>query len=277
MAESFLSSMLPAEIGGWVSSEDQTYDRDNLFDYINGGAELYLSYDFDRMASRTYVRSNQPDIVVDVFDMKHSRNAFGVFSHARETIEDSFGQGSQYTEGLLMFWKDRYFVSILASPETPEAREFIHDIARRIEASIEETGPLPVILELVPPDGLIEESVRFFFHYVWLNSHYYIADENILLIDEDTEAVLAAYPREEGRVFLVLVSYREEGKAQAARDSFFRNYLPDSSRDSAVQIEDGSWTGCRLDRDLLVAVFNAPSRQRVDELVQNVLNLNNRR
>jgi len=277
VAESFLSSMLPAEVGGWVSSEDQTYDRDNLFDYINGGAELYLSYDFDRLASRTYVSVNQPDIVVDVFDMKHSFNAFGVFSHAREVVDRKFGQGSQYTEGLLMFWKGRYFVSILASPETPEARETIQDIARRIEAAIEETGPLPAVLELLPPDGLIEESVRYFFHHIWLNSHYYIADENILLITEDTEAVLAAYSRDGGRTFLVLVNYGEEGEAQAAYDSFTSNYLQESQSDSAVQIEDGSWTGCRLTGDLLVAVFNAPSGQRVDELVQKVLNLNKQR
>ena len=55
--------------------------------------------------SKTYQKEGQPEIIVDLFDMGTSQNAYGVFSHARETVEQNFGQGSQYTEGLLIFWK----------------------------------------------------------------------------------------------------------------------------------------------------------------------------
>jgi hypothetical protein len=277
MAGVFLPAMIPIEINGWVSAQDRTYDRDTLFEYINGGAELYLSYDFDRLESRTYTRKDQPDIEVDVFDMKSSRNAFGVFSHAREIVDFSYGQGSQYTEGLLLFWKGKYFVSILASPETPEAKDTVHELARRIESAISDTGPLPDILAVLPRDGLIEESLRYFFHYIWLNSHYFIADENILNIDEDCEALLAAYKREGGRTFLVVVRYGGEKDAEAAYKSFYHHYLPEVSDELPVDIEDGSWTGCRRDGDLLVLVFNAASAEQTTALITTAIDLNNRR
>lgn len=276
MAGDFPSSILPDEINGWTVAEEVAYNPDNLFDYIDGGAELYLSYNFESLTSRTYTRENQPDIVVDVFDMHHSFNAFGVFSHARETIDRSIGQGSQYTEGLLMFWKDRYFVSILASPETPDARETIHALAKRLDGAIDRTGPLPEILDVLPRDGLVEESIRFFFHHVWLNSEYYIADRNILLINEDTQAVLAAYREDGRRTFVVAVRYKNAADAEAARASFSANYLPEGGGTGSVRIEDGSWSGCRTDGDLLAAVFNAPTQARADALIESVLNNRNR-
>jgi hypothetical protein len=277
MAGDFPTSGLPGQINGWTISEEASYNRETLFEYINGGAELYLSYDFARMDNRTYVRDDQPDIVVDVFDMRHSFNAFGVFSHAREQVDDTYGQGSQYTEGLLLFWKGRYFVSILGSPETPDVRNTIHELARRIDEAIHETGPLPELLEVLPPEGLIEESVRYFSHHIWLNSHYYIADENILGIDPDNRAVLAAYREGDKRVFVLTVRYADGEAAAAASASFTAHYLPERTGDAAVRIEDGSWSGCRTDGDLLVAVFNAPTEKSADTHVESVLDKNRAR
>ncbi|MFB0515893.1 MAG: DUF6599 family protein, partial [Candidatus Neomarinimicrobiota bacterium] len=107
--------LLPDTVEGWkIGRRDREYDHTNLYDYLNGGAELYLSYGFQGLINRTYTQPGQPEIFVDIFDMGNSRNAFGVFSHSRESIEAAYGQGSQYYGGSLVFWKDAYFVSLLA-------------------------------------------------------------------------------------------------------------------------------------------------------------------
>ncbi|MEE9464267.1 MAG: DUF6599 family protein, partial [Candidatus Neomarinimicrobiota bacterium] len=83
-----LAQLMPGTVEDWQTGRaDKIYNRENLYEYINGGAELYLSYGFLQMISRTYTKSGKPDIVVDIFDMGSSRNAFGVFSHSREAIE----------------------------------------------------------------------------------------------------------------------------------------------------------------------------------------------
>ena len=65
-APSELSSLLPSAVSGWhAAGQDSSYDRSTLFDYIDGGAELYLSYRFKEVINRRYKREGQPDIVVD--------------------------------------------------------------------------------------------------------------------------------------------------------------------------------------------------------------------
>ena len=253
---------LPGRVAGWAAAgEDQIYTADNLFEYIDGGAELYLSYGFSSVLARKYTREGEPDIMVDLFDMGSSENAFGVFSHSRESIDSAFGQGSQYTKGLLLFWKDRFYVSILASPETRASKPAVFALARSIEAQIPNEGPLPAIIEYLPQDSLIAESVRYFHHYIWLNSHYFVSDENILHISDHTEAVLAKYKDGGERWYLVVVEYPSDMEARLARTDFAIRYLPELGLESVAQIEDSTWAGCRGTGSILAVVLSAPSRE----------------
>jgi len=268
-----LSALMPPSIAGWtVAREDQRYDPKNLYEYINGSAELYRSYGFRTMISRTYTRTDQPDMVVDIFDMATPRNAFGVFTHSRESVENDFGQGSQFYEGYLLFWKGAYLVSILASPETPESKKALTTLAKLIEGAIGEEGPLPDVLALLPADGLLEESLRYFHHYIWQNAHYYLADENLFNINDMTDALLAKYDLADGRAILLLVRYPQAGLATAAHENFIDVYLPERREAPVVQIEEGAWTASETWDNLLAVVFNAPSQASALDLIQRVHN-----
>lgn len=286
-----LSSLFPSAVDGWGKTEDQFYDRENLYEYIDGGAELYLSYGFQRVLSRRYHRDGQPMIVVDVFDMKESANAFGLFCHSREMVDSTYGQGSQSYPGLLTFWKDRYYVSILASPETPESKKAIANLARKIEEKIDKTGELPEILKYLPQKNLKEESIRYFTHHTWLNSHFFIADENIFQISEETPAVLARYP---GQGILLIVIYPDPAPAQAAYQAYEKYFAAPNASQGTVQnqlishpegqapaikfltgikitqLEDGSWTGARLYDRQFVAVFQGAGEEQVAALIADV-------
>jgi hypothetical protein len=215
-------------------------------------------------------------MVVDIFDMGISQNAFGVFSHSREVVEESFGQGSQYTEGLLLFWKDRYYISLLAHPETVESKKAVFTLARNIDKAIKEKGPLPEMLSLLPKKSLVEESIRYFRHHAWLNSHYFVADQNILHINENTDALLAKYGKKDEQSILLLVNYKSDGDAQRAYDDFVKQYLPELSKKPAVKIEDGRWTSCQLQGNLLIVVFNAPGEDNARNLIEEVKELKKR-
>jgi hypothetical protein len=272
-----LALLLPKEVEGWrVTAKDQRYNRTTLYQYIDGGAELYLSYGFNEAINRTYSKPNQPAMVVDIFDMGISQNAFGVFSHSREVVEESFGQGSQYTEGLLLFWKDRYYISLLAHPETVESKKAVFTLARNIDKAIKEKGPLPEMLSLLPKKSLVEESIRYFRHHAWLNSHYFVADQNILHINENTDALLAKYGKKDEQSILLLVNYKSDGDAQRAYDDFVKQYLPELSKKPAVKIEDGRWTSCQLQGNLLIVVFNAPGEDNARNLIEEVKELKKR-
>jgi hypothetical protein len=267
-----LSKQLPAEINGWQKSAETTfYTPKNLFSYINGGAELYISYSFKHLLAQKYTKADIPEITVDVFDMGSSFNAFGVFSHSREDLDHSVADDveSEYAGGLLTFWKGRFYVSILAYPETEEKKKTVLTLGRHIAGLIGEKSEKPPLIARLPGGHIIKESIRYFHHYIWLNSHFFISDENILHIDEETEAVLAKYKENGNRYFVLLVSYPDKMKAEAARRNFLKNYLPDA-REGIKQLEDGLWTGCSTHGRLVMVVLNAPNIEKVESLLEKI-------
>ncbi len=253
-------SVLPAELGGWKKAEPpEQYDKTNLFDYIDGGAELYISYNFQNLLAVKYKGGDDEEIAVDIFDMGNPFDAFGVFSHGREREDGLVGQGSEYGGGLLTFWKDRYYVSIMAYPETASKRELVLELGGRLAEAMPREGTRPDVLALLPAENLVRDSIRYFHHYIWLNSHFFIANENILEIDDKTQAVLAKYRTGNKTFHLLLVLYPDQERAKQAGESFFRHYLPDA-RDGVAELTDGRWTGFRVEGRTLSVVFNAPDK-----------------
>jgi hypothetical protein len=262
-----LKGLLPNKIAGWdVENGDNLYNSNNLYEYINGGAELFLSYGFKQMIARIYSSPGQPDILVDLFDMGESKNAYGVFSYSRENEDSSFGQGSQYSPGLLLFWKDRFYVSILFSPPTEEAKKAAFLIAREIESSIKTQGALPDVLNFLPKEKLIKKSIRYFRHYIWLNSYYFISNENILNINDSADAVFAKYGDRNENSLLLLIKYQSTDDAEKALSVFIDSYAPELKNKAIIQ-HDEHWIGYRLNRNLLSMVFKAATKESVEQLL----------
>jgi hypothetical protein len=260
-----LRSGLPDRLNGWKLQEQTVYDDSTLYEYINGGAELYLSYGFEKLLNLRYEQSDQPEIIVDIFHMGKSQQAFGVFSHSREVIDSTYGQGSQYTAGLLLFWKGPYYVSILASPETPASKKTVNQLATLIDQQITETGELPDLLHQLPAEQLLEESIRYFNHPLWVNTYYFLTEENIFHINEDNQAVLARYDK---LGILLLVQYPTVPAAQAAYSDFRRTMMPENPAEKYIKIEDGSWLAGTQSGTFVIAVFNSPSAEKVSQLLQ---------
>lgn len=266
-----LSRFLPETIERWsVQSPDQVYDPESIYEYLNGGAELYLSYTFRSLLNRTYTRPGQADIIVDIFDMGHSGDAFGAFSHSRESVRADYGQGSEYYEGFLLFWRDHYLVSIVASPETEASQKAIHLLAGSVSDSIGRDGSLPAVLNRLPDAGLNESSIRYFRNYIWMNTHYFIADENILGIDDNTEAVVATYGEGPHRQILLLIEYPNSERANQAEQNFKQVYLPDMKVGEALLLEDGTWAAIRRVESVLVVVLNALEEDPMIQLLDKV-------
>jgi hypothetical protein len=267
---STFNKILPEKIDGWKKAgPPDLYTPENLSNYIDGGAELYLSYNFKNALSLKYKDSADNEIAVDIFDMATSYDAFGVFAHTRETIETGFGQGSEYAAGLLTFWKDRYYVSILAYPETPAKKEVVFTLGRAIAGAIKSEGPLPPILTLLPAENLLAESVHYFHHYIWLNSFYFVSNENVLNIGNDTPAALAKYRQAGTTFFLLLVRYPNPARAEAAAGQFRQKVLGGAA-DGMRSLKEGRWTELQCRGDLISVVFNAPDAATVRNILAKI-------
>jgi hypothetical protein len=104
---------LPQEVHGWkADGQDKVFTRQTIFDYMDGGGEIYLAYDFQRLRAREYARPGAPRIVAEVYQMASSMDAYGVFTHDTDGQPVSVGQAGLYSAGLLRFWKNRFFVRL---------------------------------------------------------------------------------------------------------------------------------------------------------------------
>jgi hypothetical protein len=264
------AKVLPEKVDRWNRVEPPaTYSPKTLSDYIDGGAELYLSYNFKASLAVKYADASQNEITVDIFDMGSSSDAFGVFAHTRETIAKDLGQGSEYASGLLTFWKGRFYVSILAYPETPASKNAVTVLGRAIEGAIKEEGPLPPILALLPPENLQPETVRYFHHSVWLNSFTFVSNENVLAIEADTPAALAKYRTSGSSLFLLLVQYPDAARAEAAARQFDKEILG-GAKDGVRLMEGGRWSGLQRRGALLGIVLKAPDAAAVRDILAKI-------
>ena len=268
-----MNRLVPYEMHGWrVQNNDEIYDRDTLYKYMNGAAEVYLSYSFRQLRVRHFVKDQQPDIIVELFDMSSSEDAFGVFTHGRESEEMGIGQGSEYRAGLLCFWKGNFFACVLAERESPSTKRTVLDLGKAIASAIKDSGPKPKLIDFLPVEGLMEKSVRYFHKHTSLNYHYFVADQNILHLDESSKALLARYQQAEGKSYLLLVQYQNIDQANAAFDSFVTAYIPESKHTGIVQLEDGKWSAAKVVQQLVIAVFDAPNKAAAEILLQSASN-----
>jgi len=262
---------IPKEINGWRADvKVDAYDRKTLFHYIDGGAELYLAYHFQKVYVHTYTKAGEPDIIMDIYEMGTPEDAFGVFTSEREGEDIGIGQGSEYEAGLLRFFKGRFFVSIMTYEETPQSRKAVYLLARTVADAIQSTGDKPKLVSSLPSTGLSESSILYFYSHTILNQHYFVASENILKFDKHTKAVLARYSVKEGELYLLIVRYPTTQHAKMAHTSFLNDYMPDAIKTGIVQTENGKWTATDLHNHLLTIVFDAPTRSSGGSLLETV-------
>jgi hypothetical protein len=139
--------LLPKTVGIWTRPESpKLITAKNIFDYMDGAGELYLAYRFDHLDSYEYQAEAQKEILVELYFMESSDDAFGLLSldwggkpmnlndessDYTETDKQSWPR-ALYGEGLLRLWSDNIYARIMATQETPESKQAIIELGRTI-------------------------------------------------------------------------------------------------------------------------------------------------
>jgi len=262
-----LTQLLPERIDTWNRQDSVvTYDRETIFDYINGAGEVYRSYAFSQVAVAVYSSSAAGEITVELFDMGNAADAYGVFSYAREQEETGIGGGYEQKGRVLCFWQDRFYVCVAAGEPTTESDAVLVDFARSVSQQLPPASDPPDLVAVLPSEGRVPFSGRFFHLHQSLNYHYYLARDNLLNMSTETDAVLARY--ESGTTYLLIVRYPSERAAAAALSSFRQVYLPDAGGLETVATENGKFVSHRSHDRFVVVVLDADSETAADSLLE---------
>ncbi len=268
-----LSLLLPTPEDGWIRSEaSEMYNRHNLFDYIDGGAELFLAYDFQKLAVQRYIPAiedsiEEKTITVEIWQMNSPEDAYGVFSMDQEGEKVSIGQNGVYDAGYLRFRKNVYMVRILQM--VASSKETIFRWGREIDQKIQQEGKLPLLVQQVPPDSLLAGSVCFFHKQIILNNLYPISDQDKLNLNTETDCVLADFRVCEDRLKLLLIRYPDSTEAKTIETSLKESHVikGDIAPDKMPATKERELSGMELSRNYLILVFEGKDKQNIKWLL----------
>jgi hypothetical protein len=257
--------LLPDRISDWTRQDSsETYDRETIFDYIDGAGEVYRSYAFSDVVVVHYTRSGSSGITVELFDMGTTEDAYGVFGHGREQEEAGIGGGFERKGRVLCFWQDRFYVCVSAEQSAPDMETAVEEIARAIAQNLPSGVTRPSIVQLLPPDGLVPFSDRFFHLHQSLNYHYYLQRENVLNLSAETDAVLARYAP--GSTHLLIVRYGSEADAAGGLASFRERYVQDATQQTGAT-ERGTYVSSGVHDRFVAVVLDAGSESEAGALL----------
>jgi hypothetical protein len=197
------------------------YGPDNLYQYMDGGADVYLLYDFQVLLHQDF-KSGQADLTVDIFDMGNAEDAFGMYAAERAPGYSflDIGIEAYRNEGILNFLQDRYYIKLAGFG--PGSDDLLEKFARTLSERIAGTRAFPALLEMLPQEHRVNHSEQFtrkdplghrFLSPAYIVSYKQGEVESKLLIS------VAKDPAEaKARLESLAKYFRESGKCAAAPD-----------------------------------------------------------
>ncbi len=156
--EGFLSEPLP----GRAVPQDQPsfYKPDTLYQYIDGGADIYLLYEFRSLLHQDF-KSGDAELTADIYDMGKPEDAFGMYAAERSPGYKfiAIGVEGYRSAGILNFLQDHYYVKLSGSGANAAALldQFARILSRRIGGS----RTLPALLEKLPQENRVKHSEQY--------------------------------------------------------------------------------------------------------------------
>lgn len=152
------------ELSGWQLTPHATvYDSTNLWDIIDGGADLYLHYGFGDLHIGRYAGPDNMEIKVEVYRHKSATLAFGIYAQERDTSYDFVDVGIQgyAQEGILNFLCGRYYVKVSTHQRGEKAQRALRHFAQEIAHHLHQNTSWPAMLMVFPGNGRIPNSEQF--------------------------------------------------------------------------------------------------------------------
>jgi len=284
--DSSINNFLPNTIGEWkrVSQPDMYEGKERLYEYIDGGAEPYLSYSFIRVVSVEYKKEPGKKVSIEMWEFGSQEDAFGVFSKERTGTDAKIGNGSALFSNYLFLWNDVYFIRV-----EPREGDVSPDEVVLVGKSIINIMPykkaqLPSITACLPRQHLIQESIKFFHQKIILDnisiSDNFI-EENVFGLSEKTNAVIAEYQPDTNAspLKLMVIKYPDTRLATSALQGALKVWRAWGEEEFAsgiihsFQSKAHRYTSFLQQRDALCAVFFSESRVYAKKLLDDVLEL----
>jgi hypothetical protein len=177
------SSLFPKMAGWKISDSPTTYTPETLFEYIDGGADSFLQFDFQELTSATYGeigaghdksrRSSgashdsgrsaaaQVEVTVDIYRHKDTMRAFGMYTQERPSGTTPLPVGIEGYAGqdYLEFVVGPYYVKLVQLGG--KGQSILRPFADKLAAGLPGTREAPAVLQVFPDRGKRVRAEKF--------------------------------------------------------------------------------------------------------------------
>jgi len=252
-------SLFPPSVSGWrASGAPRTFDRKDVYDELDGGAEVYLEYGLASLKVQRYSRPGEPDITMDLFEMDAPAGAYGAFTFEREDEEAGVGQGSEYGGGLLRFWQGRFFGFVQAERETPAAREAVLTLGKAVASGLGSPGKEPALVLALPPADQRPRSLRYVRSPLLLQIVEPETQGNPLGLPPRCEAVTARYGPKGSPERVLVARLADPPAAQKALAAFLASRFPPGAKPAEAVKSDKGFSAATALGSFVIVVIDAP-------------------
>lgn len=158
---------LPGEkdLPGWVQEEKPTtFTQDTIWDLMDGGAEVYVEYGVVGAVSVRYKHSSKGSVLVEIYAMKDTGAAYGVYSLNSRLKGDQvqIGDEALQTNYFVLLRKGTHFITLTALSDPTSTMPACLELARLIADRIPAVAGKPALLSRLPAlQGASVRSVYF--------------------------------------------------------------------------------------------------------------------
>lgn len=222
------------DMDGWNKNlGDKVYTSENLWQLINGAADIFLTYNFEDLHIAEY-ENNDEMIRVELYRHKTVDDTYGIYSAERmpDYPQVSLGTQGYKSEGVVNFFAGNYYVKIMSAGVKESDEKNILLIAEKVQAKLNQPTSMPAVLKLFPEDGMVYLSDSYiaqnfmgysFFHHAFVMKYenpagfqmfiIYLPDQVQQMTDlyikqvkienvKETEGILVIKDQFNGTVFL---------------------------------------------------------------------------
>lgn len=156
------SNLFP-QIAGWkIQEEKRVYNAGDLWEHIDGAADIFLSYYFQDLHIAEY---SSRDVIIRVELYRHSSlaNTYGIFTAERmpDYPQVTTGSVGYKSQGVLNFMTGNYYVKVMSAGVKEADENSIAMIAAQVDVQLAQPKGLPEELKLFPEKGKVLLSEGF--------------------------------------------------------------------------------------------------------------------
>jgi hypothetical protein len=145
------------------SSDIRIFAGESLWEYINGGAEVYHDYNFVEVATADY-KINDIEIVADIYRFDTAENAYGLYSMLRLDEAETIRLGIEgfISPASINFVKGPYLIRLTGFVETAESDITLINFAEELNKIVPGAVEKPKRFSLFPAEHRLPGRDKYY-------------------------------------------------------------------------------------------------------------------